>query len=193
MKKEIILKDKNKIVLIVSDSYSGETIIVSKGYFENEKLTKSLNLSIWDDMSFQGFSYGNNSNMIEFEFDINDPIYFCLNRLLDKDKKLIIDDDETSQHIKKYMIIQKEEKTIKIIFVNYLEKPDIIDKFRIFIKNIGPDPRSKIEDYNMKVRLINFLRDCKSILTEEYHQVTIDEYSEVLRQKEIENKQYKKV
>ena len=183
MKNEIILKDKNKIVLIVSDSYSGETIIVSKGYFENEKLTKSLNLSIWDDMSFQGFSYGNNSNMIEFEFDINVPIYFCLNRLLDKDKKLIIDDDETSQHIKKYMIIQKEEKTIKIIFVNYLEKPDIIDTFRVFIKNIGPDPRSKIEDYNMKVRLINFLRDCKSILTEEYHQVTIDEYSEVLRQK----------
>lgn len=36
------------------------TIMISKGYFEDERLTKSINLSIWDDMSFQVFLYGNN-------------------------------------------------------------------------------------------------------------------------------------
>ena len=191
MKKEFLLKDKSKVVLTVSDSFSGESIIVSKGYFENQRLIKSLNLSIWDDMSFQGFSYDNNLNRVEFEFDINDPIYFCLNRLLDKDKKIVIDDDYTSELMKKYMVIQREEKIIRIVFINSLKKPDIIETFRVFIKNIGPDPRSKIDDFNTKIRLIDFLRDCKSILTEEYHQVTLDEYTEVLRQKEIENKQIK--
>lgn len=63
------------------------------------------------------------------------------------------------------MIIQKEEKIIKIIFINSLENPDIIDTFRVFIKNIGPDPISEIDDYNIKIRLIEFLRNCKSRLT----------------------------
>ena len=185
MKKEILLEDSNKLILFINDSFCGESVTISKGYFENQKLTKSINLSIWDDMAFQGFLYNNNSNMVEFEFDINDPIYFCLNRLLGSEKELIIDDDNTSEIMKKYMIISREEKTIKIVFINSLENPDIIDVFRIFVKNIGPDSRSKIEDYNTKIRLIEFLRDCRSMLSEEYHQIAIDEYVETLRQKKL--------
>lgn len=193
MKKELLLDNGNKYILTVDDCFCGEILSINKGYFEKEKLIKTLQLSIWDDMSFKGYLFAHDSNIIEFEFDINDPLYFCLNKLLGIDKELTIDDDDTSEIMKKYMIISKEEKTIKIIFVNSLEKPDIIDTFRVFIKNIGPDPRSKIEDYNTKIRLIEFLRDCRKVLTEEYHQVTNDEHIEILRQKELEKEKQLKL
>lgn len=186
MKKEFLLDNGNKIFLIVNDHFCGEMVTIGMYYLENKKDIKNFRFSIWDDMSFNGFSFDKNSTTVEFEFDINDPLYFCLNRLLGDDKELTIDDDDTSEIMKKYMTILKEEKTIKIVFVNSLEKRDIVETFRVFIKNIGPDARSKIEDYNTKIRLIEFLRDCRSILTEEYHQVTIDEYMEILRQKKLE-------
>ena len=53
-----------------------------------------------------------------------------------------------------------------------------MDKFHVFIKNIGPDPRSKIDlNYkDTKKRLSIFFNEVIDILTEEYHQITLEEY-----------------
>ena len=91
------------------------------------------------------------------------------------DKKFIIDDDETSEILEKYMVIEDVNNNIKIKFVNNLCGEYDFYRFYVFIKNIVPDPRSKIDDYKTKIRIVNFLRDCEKVLLEEYHQITMDE------------------
>lgn len=177
MRKDIDLEDGNKIIINISPGYCTNVINIIKGYFDYNNLTKEINFSIWDDISISAYSSHNNEfDTLEFEFDINDPIYFCLNRLLANNKELIIDDDDTYASFKKYMIIKREDKSIKILFINKKDK-----YYGIFIKNIGPDPRSKIEDFNIKIRLIKFFRDMERVLLEETHQITFDEYIELLR------------
>ena len=138
-------------------------------------------------MSFQGYTYNQEEQELEFSFDKNDSIYFCLNRLLTNDKQIIIDDDDTYERMQKYMIIKKEQTAIKIIFVNTKKDDKNYDKHRVFIKNIAPDSRSKIEDFSIKLRLVNFFKDCKQTLLEKEHQIKFDEYLEMLRLYEIEN------
>lgn len=191
MNKKMILNDGNIVILDKQKGYCTSEVSIMKYYLENDNLLKKITLSIWDDMFFSGYSNNTNMDTLEFEFDISDPLYFCLNRLLNNDKTLIIDDDNTCELMTKYMIIKKENELIKIIFRSAKKSDKNCEKFRVFIKNIGPDPRSKITDCNMKFRLVDFFRDCEHRLLEEYHQVTIDEYCEELRQKKFKN--YSKV
>jgi len=177
MRKDIDLEDGNKIIININPGYCTNNVIISKSYFKDNNLVKGIDFSIWDDISIRGFTYEDiNTNILKFEFDFYDPIYFCLNRLLANNKELIIDDDDTYASLKKYMIIKREDKSIKIVFINKKDK-----YYGIFIKNIGPDPRSKIEDFNIKIRLIKFFRDMEHVLLEESHQITFDEYIEILR------------
>ena len=65
-----------------------------------------------------------------------------------------------------------------------IEKP-LFERFTIFIKNIGPDSRSKIDDFNIKYRLVKFFREAEEILTNEFHQYSLDECFELLKQQGI--------
>lgn len=177
MKKEILLKNGNKTILSIDEGYCTNVVTIVKYYLEENCLVKSINLSIWDDMAFSGYTKNLGDNLIEYEFDINDPIYFSLNNLLGEDEKLIIDDDNTGEKSKKYMIILKENHIIKIVFINKVNNYKMYDKFSVFIKNIGPDARSKINDFNLKLRLIDFFRDCELRLKE--YQLTLDECIEI--------------
>lgn len=60
-----------------------------------------------------------------------------------------------------------------------------MDKFRIFIKNIGPDARSKINNYSDKIRIIELFRNLEETILEKYHQITLEEYLEKLSYDEI--------
>lgn len=192
MRKDIMLKDGNKIIIDITPGYCTEVIKITKGYFKEKDLIKSISLTIWDDISFHGYINNNKTeNILEFEFDINDPIYFCLNRLLNDKELLIIEDDDTYEMNKKYMTIKREEEIIKIIFFNNIKENNSHNKYNVFIKNIGPDSRSKIEDIKMKQQIVKFFRECTKTLLEESHQITIDEYIETSRIKELEEKQNK--
>lgn len=73
-------------------------------------------------------------------------------------KEKIIDDDHTNGVNIKTMKIYRNGSGINIYFKNNEEKPEIMEKFYIFIKNIMEDGRSKMitRDDNMKKRLIDF-------------------------------------
>ena len=186
MEKITNLENGNRITIDISKGYCTDVINIHKYYAQNGKLIKIIRLSIWDDMSFGGYTYIKEEKELEFSFDKNDPLYFCLNRLLGNNQKITIDDDDTYEKMQKYMIIKKENNTIKIVFTNIKKEQENHDKYRVFIKNIVPDSRSKIEDFSIKLRLVNFFKDCRQILLEKEHQITIDEYLEQSRLEEIE-------
>ena len=182
IRKEIRLNG-DKIIITKIPGFCCDTVRITKGYVKKDGL-KTFSMTIWDDMSFCAWSENmEETDKIEFEFDINDPLYFCLNRLLGSDKSFIIDDDDTREIMKKYMVIKKDNNIIKVFIINTKIVGYDIQKFNVFIKNIGPDPRSKIDDYKTKIRIIEFLRDCERTLLEEYHQITMDEYIETMNQK----------
>lgn len=169
----------------------GYSFTVSKGYFLNEVFEKSIKFTMWDDFSIIGFSHDKHKKEvedIEFSFSINDPLYFPLNRLLMHKNPLVIDDDDTYGFLRKYMEIKKEEASITVKIFNKMANDkdyDYIEKWRVFIKNIGADPRSKIEDNNIKYNLVRFFREAEAICFEEYHQITMDEYLETIRIKKL--------
>lgn len=122
---------------------------------------------------------------LSFEIDIEDEIYYALNRMLGRSNSLIIDDDDTREELKKYLVFKRTNNKIIITFHDKdIEKP-LFERFTIFIKNIGPDSRSKIDDFNIKYRLVKFFREAEEILTNEIHQYSLDECFELLKQQGI--------
>lgn len=191
MLKTINLEDGNRIMLSIEPGYCTNTVSISKGYFCDDELVKDISLTIWDDIAFHGYICSQERNIeypkeLVFEFDINDPIYFCLLELLGNDDYLVIDDDDTYDILKKYMTVKREETSIKIIFTNLKEENFYHNRYGAFIKNIGPDGRSKIEDINIKYRIVDFFGKLVRTLLEEYHQVTIPEYLEINRIKKLQ-------
>lgn len=172
MNKQIKLDNGNILYINKDEGYSGYEVIIGEKDFTNRKV---LELSIWDDMAFTAIT-GDNTDYIEFVFDVNHPLYFCIRKLLGDNELLTIDDDNTNNKLEKYMIIKKEKEVYKFCFKNKNKE----NRFYIFIKNIGPDCRSKIADYSIKFRLVDFFRDVENILLEEFHQITFDEYMETL-------------
>jgi len=193
MVKYVELDDGNRWVISVEKGYCTNMISFSKGYIKDGEVIKSIDFAIWDDMSFRGYLNHNLLNgeeypdNLEFEFNINDPIYFCLLDLLEDQDMFIIDDDDSYQRMKKYMSIIRETTSIKIVFTN--TKNEIIhhNKYGAFIKNIGPDGRSKIEDIKIKYKIVDFLRNSAKRLLEEFPQMSIFEAIEIRRVKELEN------
>ncbi len=183
MQKSIYSKNgKVRTLLNVQEGYLVNQISLATGYIEDEDLVKSLNLSISDDISFHGYSHCmSNSASLTFEFELDNPIYFCLDRLLGEDMSLIIDDDDSRELMQKYMVIQRENMFIKIVFVNTNLNVENHHKFGAFIRNVAPDNRSKVNNITIKPRLLNFFKDCETTLLEEYHQITLREYLETKR------------
>lgn len=179
MQKRINLSKENVIIFNKNPGYCCDTISIDNGYLKKGELIKSLGLYIWDDICFKAYSKNRNINYIDFDIDINNPIYFCVKHLLGEDNELIIDDDDTYGRLNKYLVIKKVDDIYKFIFINNLEKNDYeLEKFRVFIKNIGPDCRSKIIDFSIKKRIVYFFRELENILLEDYHQITFEEYLE---------------
>lgn len=171
MDKQINLDNGNILYINKDEGYCGYEVTIGEKDFNNRKV---LELSIWDDMAFTAIT-GDNTDYIEFVFDVNHPIYFCIRKLLGDNEFLTVDDDNTNNKLEKYMIIKKEKDVYKFCFKNKNKE----NRFYIFIKNIGPDCRSKISDYSIKFRLVDFFRDIENILLEEFHQVTFDEINEI--------------
>ena len=180
MEKRIELDNGGVILLDVVPGYACSTITIQEGFLVNGDLEKSYTLSKWDDYGFNAF-IPNDTNLSEvtFDFDINHPLYFPLLHLLSEDKKLIIDDDDTLELNKKYLEIINLDDKIRISFINKLNDFNYYEqKYYVFIKNICFDGRSKIDQQykDTKERLHKFFNECIDVLTEEYHQVTIEEY-----------------
>lgn len=165
MKHEIILEDGK---ILVEKDLNGYVpyISIKRLYTENDFLKKMLMFSMWDDFEFNAFSKEKISKL-EFCFDENDPFYNCLNCLLDKDHDIVIDDDSTFQCWKKYILLQRVESKIRILFVGDYDCEFNSQKFKIFVKNIGPDARSKLQDDNLKLKLIDFFTNSLYHLMEE--------------------------
>lgn len=181
MNKIIILNDGSILKYFITEGYT-RYIEITRSYMI-DGMIKNLSFAIWDDMILKGYTNDASSNSLVFSFDIHDSFYYCFSKFLGTDKKFIIEDDDTDIFHSKYLIIQKEDYHIQIIFQNdrfYKKSEEYFSKFRIFIKNIGPDPRSKIDNYNNKIRIIQLFRNLEETILEEYHQITIDEYLEKL-------------
>lgn len=184
MKKQITVNN-NIIRILVEQGYCTENIFIEKTFLNNNELEKTISFSIWDDMSFRTYIHNDDlySDIMDLSFEINieDKIYFALNRLLGIDDSLVIDDDDTREKLKNYMEFKREKNKFIITFHDEDIDKALFERFNVFIKNIGPDGRSKIEDFNIKYRLVKFFREAKAILINEYHQYTFDEYFEILK------------
>ena len=191
-KKKIILSNGDVIrVDLDNEVYCGYSFTMDRAFFIDGVLDKKITFSMWDDFSFNGYSYDKYKKEVEtisFSFNIDDPLYLPLNNLLMYKNPLIIDDDETYGVLRKYIVLKKEEDKITINITNKMVNDkdyDLIDKWHIFIKNIGSDPRSKIEDAEIKYRLVSFFKEVEEMFIDGYHQITVDEYLETIRIKKL--------
>lgn len=178
---EIIRCQSKNIAMVISKGYCTNEISVIKGYIEDSELKKEITFSIWDDIHIYGLTFDDSSekSSISFDFEMDDPLYFPLSRLIGNDKEFVLDDDHTLALMKRYMRVFRTPNGIRIMFINDLENKE--NKIGVFIKNIGADPRSKITDDSIKKRLVEFFNDVVQSLTEEYHQITFDELLEEKR------------
>lgn len=183
MDKRFTLHSGNKLLLNISPGYCCDTVSICEGYIVNKEVSKSLELLIWDDMAFNAYTKDGDAKCVEFGIDINHPLYFCVKRLLADDEQLIIDDDGTYEHMQKYMIIGRDDEAFKLKFVTNINVSEVARrKFGVFVKNIGPDARSKITDFSIKLRLVDFFRDVTRVLLEEDYQLNFDECLDIYNQ-----------
>ena len=149
MEKQI--KNKNNIFRILTEEgYCSDNVHITKAIFNGKELEKTITFSIWDDMLFSAdiISAELYSSLTElsFEIDIDDQIYFSLNRMLGVNNIFIIDDDNTRKILQNYLVFKRDNDKIIITFYDKdIDKP-LFERFKIFIKNVSPDLRSKIKD-----------------------------------------------
>lgn len=178
--KRIELSENRILIYRISEGYAKPTFTITEGFLENGDLIKTYSLSQWDDYGLNSWINDDEDvTKISFEFDMNHPLYFPLFHLLNYDNQLIIDDDGTMEENKKYMLVRREEEKIYIDFIDLVED-DIYasERFNVFIKNIGIDGRSKIDQNykDTKERLLIFFNEVYDIIMNDYHQTTIEEY-----------------
>ena len=179
LEKRFKINENRLLIYRISKGYIKPTFTISEGFIENGELLKTYSLSQWDDYGFNGWiSKDNEDKKISFEFDINHPLYFPLFHLLNYEDELLIDDDESNECNKKYMLIRKEKDKVLIDFVDELTNKHITKKFHVFVKNIVFDGRSKIDQNqkDTKERLAKFFSDVQDVLSKDYHQISIEEY-----------------
>ncbi|MBR4619169.1 MAG: hypothetical protein IKO49_07685 [Bacilli bacterium] len=185
MNKKIVIDSNRFLQLDISSDYS-YSIIITETFFNENNIEKEYTLSRSDDYNFYvSLDDYDNINEVSFSFDIDHPLYFSLLHLLRGSNSLIIDDDDTFEVDEKYLEIRNDDDIIKLSFHNKMVEETLFDydKFNIFIKNICFDGRSKIDQQykDTKDMLTAFFNEVVQILTEEYHQTTIEEY--IVKQK----------
>ena len=179
LEKCITINENRILIYRISKGYAKPTYTIMEGFLKNSELVKTYELTQWDDYGLNGYINDDNEVIkISFDFDINHPLYFPLLHLLNYDNELLIDDDSTREDNKKYMLIRKENNKIFIDFINKLKSTDMLERFHVFIKNIGPDGRSKIDQNykDTKMRLFIFFFFLYDALINDYHQISIEEY-----------------
>ncbi len=181
LEKRIQINDNRVILYNISKGYSKHTYTITEGLMENGEVKKTYSLSQWDDYGLNGWTDNDeNVNKVSFEFDMDHPLFLPLLHLLNYDDELTIDDDDSVENNKKYMSIYRKDNKIYMDFVDNLKDDNQInfgERFHVFIKNILPDGRSKIDrDHkDTKKRLIVFFNEAHEVLVKKCHQISIEE------------------
>ncbi len=173
--KQNINKDRN-----ISLTFLGRSIIIQESIMNND-VYEDYRLIYSDDYGFSGYSENTEKDELTFNFDIDHPLYYPFFHFLGDDKEVKISSDFKKEEYDDicYFKISRDEELISLSFVNYIHKYHYdCEKFNYEIKNVMYDLRSKL-DYqrtDIKDRLCTLFREATRILTEEYHQVTMEEY-----------------
>lgn len=192
--KRIQLNNNRILIYRVSKGYIKQTYTIEEGFIDNKEVIKTYTLSQWDDYGLNGWIYNEKEiNNISFNFDENHPLYFPLFHLLNYDDELLIEDDDTRENNKKYIRLYSKKEIIHLDFINELKEENSIGRFNVFIKNIAPDGRSKIdqERKDTKKRLFEFFNEVHNTLLNENRQISMEEYL-LKNMKKEETKQLKK-
>lgn len=181
LEKRIPINENRILIYRISPSpvYGKPTYTIMEGFLENGELIKTYDLSQWDDYGLNGWiNNDKDTKKISFEFDMDHPLYFPLFHLLNYDDELLIDDDGTREDNKRYMLVHREKDKIFMEFIDELDSIYISEKFRVFIKNIRSDGRSKIDQNykDTKIRLLLFFNEVYNVLMNDYHQISIEEH-----------------
>lgn len=140
---------------------------------EENKPEKRLQFSMWDDFQFEGAPKEYdllNLKKIVFDIEKENILYGPIKRFLGKDTEFTLDDDATWGINNKVMKISENKDNIKIEFINNgkgQEDQEKSDRYKIFIKNIIFDGRSKLDDKldnPTKDRLRNLFLDLRSTI-----------------------------
>lgn len=112
-------------------------IHIEKEYLLNGKLEKIVNFHIWDNILFSAYLHDRDLYLdlieISFEIDIEDQIYFALNRMLGKDISLDVYDDRRKEN-KNYMKFKRVKNKIIITFHDEDKDKSLFKRFSVFIK-----------------------------------------------------------
>ena len=177
--KEIKLDDGNEMRLQISNAYCGRSIRIEKDYIENNQIVKGFTLCQWDDYAFDVYidNFDFSKESVKFIIDVNDPLFYSFHKLLEGLDELVIDSDEYEENMKMLFIRRINDFDIELEFRSR-ESKKVLEKYTVFIKNIGFDLRSKIDCYGLdtKKRLFEFFENAKNALLDDVHQITIDEY-----------------
>ena len=194
--KTIYIGDNRNLKVRVSKDPVSYDMRITEGFKEEGRLVRTYELFQGDDYIFNIWSEDDyeNFNTVSFKFDINHPLYMPLFHLLNYDRELVIEDDETREDCQKYMVIYIRDEYIFVDFNNFIEytfSPTSEEKFRVFVKNILHDGRSKIDrDYkDTKYRLYRFFSEVYSRVMKENRQISIEEYM-LLKSIEDENMEH---
>lgn len=134
---------------------------------------KRLQFSMWDDFQFEGAPKEYNLldlEKIDFDIEKENILYEPIKRFLGEDKEFILDDDATWGINNKIMKISENKDNIKVEFLNNgkgQEEQTKCDRYKIFIKNIIFDGRSKLDetpDNSTKKRLRNLFLDLRNTI-----------------------------
>lgn len=196
LEKRIKINENRILIYSISYGYAKPTFTISEGFREKDELVKTYDLCQWDDYGFDCWINNDNEvKKISFEFDMDHPLYFPLFHLLNYDDELLIDDDDTREDNKNYMLVHREKDKVYIDFISELKNENHLqEKFYVFIKNIVYDGRSKIDQNqkDTKERLAHFFNEAHSILTRDYRQISIEEWF-LRNSKSDEYKQLKRI
>lgn len=148
----------------------------------DEIIYKDYIMMYADDYGFSAYS-DNFAEVDELLFEIkpDNPLYYPFLIFLKGDNVVSFSSDFRKMEFDdiSYIEVKNENGIIILKFVNKIpEEQNKIEKFDYEIKNIMFDLRSKLDSNNTdyKDRLHKFFLSAMSILKEEYHQISIDEY-----------------
>ena len=110
------------------------------------------------DFTFNAMNFLEETNVLTFEIDNENPLYKPFIKLINN-SFLLIDDDLTREPNKKFLMIERQLDKICIKFNKSNEDNSFI--FNITIINITFDLRSKIDQQNLntKSKLLDFFKD----------------------------------
>ena len=147
---------------------------IEEYYIENDEISKSYRMCKNGGYHFSGWF--NDSlqakeqiQSLSYDFDSTHPLYIPLSHLLENDDTLVIDDEKTTELIKKYMMLCKTDDKISLFFINALKSDNVEKKFDILIKKTDYDHTSKTDslDTDIKKRLDNFFIEVINTLVDE--------------------------